>query len=187
MGVSTVQQLIAKGQAENAYNNSGISTPNQWMDFFNDALRDLVDDLSLIKVGTINFVNETREYDLISDYYALITLNDAQNTRTVKRRHYDQQYPAGYWVFNRGSKHVIDLHRYNSDQTFTYMYQAYPKALATVSDVPEVPNVGERALIYYALSKALRNNNQVGMANEMEEKYERERMKIRTAAARGGG
>lgn len=187
MGASTVAQLIAKGQKENAYNNSGISSNEDWYGFFNDALRDLVDDLRIEKVSTITFVTTTREYDLPADYYAMGIVYDSSFNPQVKRRNYAQRHPAGYWIFYRGSAHVIDLYSYTSNQTLNYTYMAYPTAITATTDSPEVPSVGEKALIYYALSKALRNNNQVGQAKEMEEKYEAERLKIRTAAARGGG
>lgn len=186
--MSTVAQLIARAKAENKYNNSAISSDAQWWDFFNEALRDLVDDLGIVKTYNISFVDGTREYDLPSDYFALIILNDGTNRRVVKRRHYDQQYPAGYWVFNRGSSYVIDLYDFGSTaQTFTIMYQAYATAITGTSDTPAIPQVAEKALIYFAVMKALANNNQLGQAQEYERKYEEERKKIRNAAARGGG
>lgn len=190
MGASTVAQLIAKGKAENGYNNSGISTDNQWIDFFNDALRDLVDDLGIEKVTTINFTTGTREYDLPEDYFMLSELRDGFKRPVPKRRYYDQEYPSGYWLFNRGSNYVIDLYNYQSSQTFTMLYQAYAPALVPSNkntERPAVPSVGEKSLIYYAISKALRNNSQIGMAQDYEALYEKERMKIRNAVARGGG
>lgn len=188
MGVSTVNQLIAKGQAENAYNNSGIASPNTWLDFFNDALRDLVDDLNIQEVlPTITHDGLIRERDLPADYYSLILFNDGSNNRIVQRRNYDQQYPPGYWVLYKGSKYVLDLYNFSFAQTFTGLYQRYAKALSSTNDTPEVPSVGERALVYYAISKALANNNQMGQAQEYEKKYEAERLKIRTAASHARG
>jgi hypothetical protein len=190
MGVSTTQQLINKAKNENSYNNSGLSSDGTFIDFFNDALNDLVDDLSLEETLTINFVVGTREYDLPANFYALPLMSDANKYRVTKRRNYDQQYPPGYWVMNRGSKYIIDLYNYTSAQTFTGLYQRYPVALTLAgiaTEKPEVATVGERALIYYALSKALRNNNQVEQAMEMEKKYESERLKIRTAAMKARG
>ena len=188
MGKSTAAQLIAKGQAENAYNNSGITSPSTWLDFFNDALRDLVDDLNIQEVlPTITHDGTVREHDLPTDYYSLVLFNDANNNRIVQRRNYDQQYPAGYWVLNKGSKYVIDLYNFSFAQTFTGLYVRYAADLASTSDTPEVPSVGEKALIYYAISKALNNNNQMGQAKEYEGKYESERLKIRTAASRARG
>jgi hypothetical protein len=150
-------------------------------------LRDLVDDLNIVKATTLSFVSGTREYTLPTDYYHLILMFDSSNRPIVKRRNYNQEYPAGYWIFNRGSSYVIDMHNFTSSATYNYTYQAYPTTLVETSDYPEVPSVGERALIYYALSKALKNQNQVGQAMEMEKLYEQERLKIRNAAARGVG
>lgn len=87
---------------------------------------------------------------------------------------------------NRGNKYVIDI-RKPSPTNLTIVYQRYPNVLTGMSDVPEVPAVGEMALVYYAIGKSLRNNNQIGQAQEIERKYERERMKIRNAVSRGGG
>ena len=188
MGASTSAQLIAKGRAENGYNNSGISNDAQWIDFFNDALRDLVEDLGIQKVGTINFVVGTREYDLPADYYSLDLLTDSFGSPVTKRRNYNADWPAGYWIFNRGDKSVIDLWDYNSPETFTYLYQAYAPILVIGNkntERPAVPSVGEKALIYYAVAKALRNNAQIGMAQDYERLYEEERKKIRNATARG--
>lgn len=188
MGASTVAQLIAQGKAENGYNNTGITANDQWVSFFNDALRDLVDDVGIEKVGTLSFTTNQREYDMPTDFYSLIIMNDSTNKRVVKRRHYDQESPPGYWIFYRGDRHVMDLYNYSFDQTFTYVYQAYPEELL-LSNIntqrPQVPSVGEKALIYYAISKALRNNNEIGQAQDYEALYERERMKIRNAAAKG--
>ena len=189
MGASTTAQLINLARAENGYNNSGISSDGQWVSFFNDALRDLVDDLKIERLSTISFTAGTREYDLPSDYYALVILNDGNSTRVDKRRHYDQQYPQGYWIFNRGGEYIIDFYGYSSTQTFTLMYQAYPTVLTEAgksTERPEVPSVGEKALIYYAIMKALRNNSQSEW-KDYAALYEEERKKIRNAVARGGG
>lgn len=188
MGASTAAQLITKGQAENGYNNSGIATSNAWLDFFNDALRDLVDELNIQEVlPTITHDGTTREHDLPTNYFSLILFNDGNGNRIVQRRNYDQQYPAGYWVLNKGSKYVIDLYNFSFAQTFTGLYQRYATTLLTTADTPEIPSVGEKALVYYAISKALYNNNQMGQAKEYESKYEAERLKIRTAASRARG
>ncbi|MDQ0873794.1 hypothetical protein QFZ77_002453 [Paenibacillus sp. V4I3] len=188
MGASTTAQLIAKGKAENGYNNAGISSDNAWLDFFNDALRDLVDELNIQEVlPTITHDGLTREHDLPADYYSLIVFNDGSNNRIVQRRNYDQQYPPGYWVLYKGSKYVLDLYNFSFANTFAGLYQRYAKALSSTTDTPEVPSVGERALVYYAISKALYNNNQMGQGQEYEKKYEQEKLKIRTAASRARG
>lgn len=186
MGRSTTQQLITKGQNENGYNNSGIDTPAKWVDFFNDALADLVDDIGLTEHLTINFVAGTREYDLPEDFFSLDSLNDASNCPVRKRRSYDQRYPSGYWIIDQGDVFVIDLHEFTSAQTFTGEYVRYPAVLtvgAIQTEKPQVPTVDEKALIYYAIAKALRNNNQIGQAQDYEALYEAERKKIRNAAA----
>ncbi|UKS27203.1 hypothetical protein LOZ80_38085 [Paenibacillus sp. HWE-109] len=188
MGTSTAGQLIAKGKAENGYNNSGIATDLTWLDFFNDALRDLVDDLNIVDLlPALAFTAGTREVDLPSDYFSLVDLYDGNGTYVCERRNYMQAYPAGYMVMNRGGKYIIDLYNYSNSQSFTGLYQRYAKVLAATTDSPEVPTVGERFLIYYAISKALYNNNQMGQGQEYEQKYEQERLKIRNAAARSRG
>jgi hypothetical protein len=188
MGASTTAQLITKGRAENGYNNSGISGNSQWVDFFNDALRDLVEDLCIEQTGTITFVTTTREYDLPDDYYAINIMNDGSRSRVSKRRNYDADWPEGYWIFNRGGNYVIDLYNFMSAQTFTFTYQAYAPELVLgniTTEKPSVPSVGEKALIYYAIAKALSNNNQLGQADFYYKLYEAERKKLRNAVARG--
>lgn len=188
MGRSTTQELIAKGKNENKYNNSGITSDGTWVDFFNDALADLVDDVGLTDTFTIDFdpaVSE-REYDLPSDFYGMFLLTDSRDSQVACRRNYNAQ--GGYWILNKGDALVIDLWKYTSPQTFKGVYFKYPaKLTGATGEFPQVPSVGERALIYYALSKALRNNAQTGDAAEMEAKYEEERKKIRTAAAKARG
>lgn len=182
--MSTVGDLINQGRSENSYNNSGIEKEITWISFFNDALNDLVDDLNIQETVAIEFTPDEREYDLPGDYHAIVRVYDDTNYRISKRPYYNM--PGGYMTFNRGNRYVIDFYDFNSPKTFTVLYERYPTALGSSQDaVPEVPRVGERALIYYALEKALRNNNQVGMAQEMKQNYERERLKIRNAVARG--
>lgn len=184
--MSTVAQLIERGKAENAYNNSGIEGEIYWLEFFNDALRDLVDDLNIEEVYTIEVVSGQHEYDLPSDYYRLSSVFTSMGYPYKKRRSYNHFQADGYWIMNRGNKYVIDI-RKPSPTNLTIVYQRYPNVLTGMSDVPEVPAVGEMALVYYAIGKSLRNNNQIGQAQEIERKYERERMKIRNAVSRGGG
>lgn len=187
MGISTSAQLIAKGKAENSYNNSGISTDATWLDFFNDALRDLVDDLNIEKpLPPIVYDGVTREYDLPTDYYSVVRVLDANGYPVQVRRNYEQTL-FGYYIMNRGSKYVIDFYKGGFSQSFRGLYIAYPSVIADSEESPDVPTNGEKALIYYALAKSLRNSNQVGMAKEMEEKYEVERKKIRNASSRARG
>ena len=189
MGISTVQQLIVRGSSQNDYNNSGIDTNAKWVDAFNTALQDLVSDINLTGSLSISFVAGTREYDLPDNFFELQELRDSFKCRVGKRRTYDPYFgcPQGYWIMNRGSNYAIDLYEYSSDETFTGIYTRYPAALA-VADIatqkPDIPTIGENALIYYAISKALRANNQLGQAQALEASYEMERRKIRDAAAR---
>lgn len=193
MGRSTVQDLIARGQNRNDYNNTGIDSNGKWIDAFNAALQDLVNDLNITAPLSINFVNGTREYDLPEDFSEIRELWDAFNLPSTKRRFYDQQlygfYPGfleGYFILFKGSGYVIDLYPYLNTQTFNGIYVRYP-ALLSVSDLtqrPEVPTVGEDALIDYAVMIALRNNNLLGEAREVQKDYERGRKKIQDAASR---
>jgi hypothetical protein len=185
MGASTVADLIAKGKSQNAYNNSGIKTDSVWIGHFNDALRDLADDLntedstSLVYDGTISTM------DLPDDYYELVDLNTDSGSPIYKRRSMPSR-SSGYWILYRGNKWVLDIQGYSA-QSFELIYNRYSAELTAVGDYPEIPPTGEMALVYYAIEKGLRNNNQVGQANEMQVQYERERKKIRTAIARGRG
>lgn len=185
MGRSTVATLITRGMNQNEYNSTGIDTTGKWVDFFNDALNDLADDLLILAPLTITLVPGTREYDLPEDFLQLHTFTD--NSYPVnKRRTYEDIWCQGYWIMNKGSKYVIDLFDYNGTVALTGLYQRYAAVLPSDDTTvqPEVPTMGENALIYYAISKALRNNNLPGQAQEVEGKYERERQKIRNAAYR---
>ena len=192
MGRSTVTELIARGKNQNDYNNTGIDTDGKWVDYFNDALQDLVSDINLTGTLQVSFVNGTREYNLPADFFELTELWDGFGCLVPKRRFYDQIYgsfyntPQGYYIRFEGSGYTIDLYQYNSNQTFNGIYNRYPAKLSesVLTANPEVPTVGENALTYYAISKSLRANNQPGQAIAMEQKYEQERKKIRDAAAR---
>jgi hypothetical protein len=190
MGRSTVSQLISRAQAMNAYNNSGVASNAVWCDFFNAALTEMTENLNLETNYEINVVVGTRLYDLPDDYYSLTLINDQNNTRLVKRRNYDQRYPAGYWIFDRGSKHEIDLYEYTSPMTVTLVYQRYPEQLVSTNiatQKPEVPTAGETALCYKAISNALKNNNQLGQSQHYDNLYKEEILKVRTATTRARG
>lgn len=187
MGASTVDQLITRGKAENGYNNSGIGTDSQWFDFFNDALRDLVEDLNIVDLLSLSFTAGTREVTLPSDFFSMVELYDANQCPVPSRDSYYQQYPSGFFVMYRGSKYVIDLYNYGSSQTFTGLYQRYAATLTATSDTPEIPSIAEKALPFYAISKALMNNNQQDEGMQYLAKYEAERKKLRTATARSRG
>lgn len=190
MGRSTVEQLINRAKAMNDYNNSGISSNAQWVDFFNAALIEMVDDLSLEAEAAINFDPSVRLYDLPEDYYGIIMLLDENGRRILKRRHYEHDYPAGYWIFDRGSHFQIDLAGFNSPQTMVLVYIRYPEQLDLAqirTQRPEVPTSGETALCYKAIKFALLNNNIPGQADYYESLYRRERYNVRNAAVRARG
>lgn len=191
IGRSTTAQLITKGKAENKYNNSGIASDSQWVDFFNDALADLADDMGLTDNHTLTVASGTNEYDMPDDYYGTILFFETVGGFPYpKRRNYNDFNRPGYWVFNRGGIYVMDIRQIPDGKEMTVVYQKYATVLtesAKNTQYPEVQRVGEKALIYYALQKALRNNSHLDDAKEYERLYEQERLKIRTAAARGGG
>lgn len=195
MGRSTVQDLISRGMNRNDYNNTGIDSPGKWVDAFNSALQDLVNDICLTSPLTVNFIQGTRQYDLPDDFYEMRELWDGYNCPSSKRRYYDQQlfgfYPTdlqGYYILFQGDRYTIDLYQYNANQTFNGIYVRYPDLLS-VSNLdaqPEVPTIGEDALVDYAVMIALRNNNLLGEAKTVEQNYERTRRKIQDAVARAG-
>lgn len=187
MGASTVTQLITRGKAENGYNNSGISNDAQWIDFFNDALRDLVEDLNIVDLLSLPYTAGTREVALPSDFFAMVELYDGNQYPVRSRDTYYQQYPSGYFVMYRGSKYVIDFYNYGSSQTFTGLYQRYAAKLTGTGETPEIPSIAEKALPFYAIAKALRNNNQLEEAAAYDAMYQAERKKLRTATARARG
>lgn len=190
MGVSTVQQLINRAKNMNGYNNSGIATDAVWVDFFNAALVEMTDDLTIEEIFTINFTPGTREYNLPSDFYAISVLYDQNGSAVAMRRNYNQRYPNGYWVLDKGDRRVIDLYEYTQPMTFTLLYRRYPKPL-TYSEMatqkPEVPTAGEIALCYKAIYFACLNNNQIGQAEFFDQLYQKERTNIKTAASRARG
>lgn len=194
MGRSTVSQLIARGKAENGYNNSGIERDDAWVDFFNDALADLVDDLQLRLPFKLQYDGTTRLIALPDDFYALGELYNQSGCTVRERPDYGSDlywWPEGYFLLDVGGKKMIDLYRYSGVQEFSGIYYRYPAFIpyttTGLASTPEVPTVGEKALPYYAIAKALRNNNQLGQAQEYERLYEIERKKIRNATARARG
>lgn len=194
MGRSTVSQLIARGKAENGYNNSGIDRDDAWVDFFNDALGDLVDDLQLRAPLTLPYDGSTRQIVLPSDFFAFAELYNQFGCAVRERPDYGADlywWPEGYYILDIGGNKVIDLYRYTSAQSFQGLYIRYPAyiqyTVPGLASYPEVPTVGEKALIFYAIGKALRNNNQMGQAQDYERLYELERKKIRNATARARG
>ncbi|MET3699348.1 hypothetical protein SAMN05877753_10213 [Bacillus oleivorans] len=190
MGRSTVQQLITRAQNMNSYNNSGVESNIQWVDFFNEALVQMVDDLNLEEVYEIPYTLDQREYTLPDDFYGLLLVNDlSKKTRLAARRNYDQVYPYGYWIMDKGSHFALDV-VHSNPTTLQILYKRYPKQLnigEIATQKPEVPTVGETALCFKAINRALLNNNQVEQANYFDELYNREKGVIRTAGTRAKG
>lgn len=189
MGRSTVAELIARGQNWNSYNNTGIGTSALWIDAFNSALKDLVEDIGLKGTSTISYVNGTTSYDLPDDFFEAVQVVDSGQYPIWKREYELEPFACynSYYIKDIGSNYQVVFDDRNTTETLTLSYIRYPAllAIANVStQKPEVPTIGEDALIYYAISRSLRNNNQSGMAAEMESKYEYERKKIRDAKYR---
>lgn len=189
MGRSTIQTLIARGQSWNSYNNTGIDSNGLWLDAFNAALADLVEDIGLVGTTTISYVNGTTTYDLPDDYFEVTQVLDSGGYPIFKRQYETEPFPCfnSYFIKDIGTNYQIVFDDRNSTETLTVNYIRYPTLLLITqlsTQRPEVPTVGEDALIYYAISKALRNNNQIGQAMQVDQDYERERRKIRDAKYR---
>lgn len=184
MGRSTVQQLITRGQNQNEYNKTGINSNAQWVDYFNDALQDLAPDLDIRTSYVIPFDGVIKDYALPADFVELVEITDSSFFPIPKRR-YETPFPYnggfGYYVTFSGSQYTINLDYFTSAQPINIVYVRLPVLIeiTPLTVRPEIPTVGENALIYYAISKSLRNNNLPGQAQEVEGKYERERKKIR--------
>lgn len=187
MGASTTLELIAKGKGQNAYNNAGIATDMMWVDLFNDALRDLVDDLNIEETVNVVYDGIVSLIDLPADFYEVKEIYTSTGYPIRKRRHLKDR-SSGYWMLYKGSKWQVDIQGYSA-QTFTLFYNRYAAKLTGASgEQPEIPSAGEMALPLYAISKALRNNNQVGQAQEIEQGPYKEQIKnLRTAQARARG
>lgn len=190
MGRSTVSQLINRAKNQNEYNNSGVSSDEVWVDHFNAALQEMTDDLKLDTTTTIDFTPGTEEYDLPDDYYGFLTLNDRNNSRVGKRRNFDQTYPGGYWIVNKGANYALNLKGFTSPETFTLYYYRYPALLDVAqkdTQKPEISTSAENALVYKAISHALQNNNQLGQSEYFEQLYRQEVAKMNTANTRARG
>lgn len=190
MGRSTVNQLIQRAKNMNEYNNSGVASDTVWLDHFNAALVEMADDLNLEETIEIPYTPTQTTYDLPEDYYSLVLLNDkTTNRRLTQKRHFDQKYPPGYWIMDRGDKHTIDI-TFNNATTFVLFYERYPKVLELgqiSTQRPEVPTAGETALCYKAISHALKNNNQLGQAAHFDSLFKEQIAIIRTATTRARG
>lgn len=189
MGRNTVAALIARAQNMNSYNNSGISTTAMWVDAFNAALQDLAPDIGLQAQYPIPYEIGTTAYDLPTNYFEVDQLTDSGSYPLRKREHLNQPFPLwdSYYIYDAGANYKIDFGDRNSNENLILNYTRYPDLLAVtdyITQKPEVPTIGEDALIYFAISRGLRNNNQPGQAMELERMYEVERKKIRDAKYR---
>lgn len=150
----------------------------------------MTDDLKLEETTTISVQSGVEDYTLPTDYYGINILNEENGSRVSQRRAYDQDYPPGYWVLNKGSNYTLNLKGYNSPQTMTLLYFRYPDLL-TLADKdtqqPDVPTIAEQALVYAAVSSALLNNNQIGQAQYFDEQFKREMARANTAWQRARG
>lgn len=188
MGRSTVQQLIQRAKNMNEYNNSGVSNDTIWVDHFNAALVEMVDDLDLQQPFTIAYTPLQRSYTLPDDYYSLLLLTTQNKQRINERRDYDEQSP-GYWVMDKGSHHEADI-IFSYPTELTALYQRYPAQLEVSqkeTQKPEIPTAGETALCYKAVYFSLLNNNQPGQAKYFDDLYQKERANVRMAVAKAKG
>lgn len=189
MGRSTIQQLIQRAKSLNQYNNSGVDNDSIWIDHFNSALVEMVDDLNLQETFTINYTKDVTTYDMPDDYYAMVMLIDSKNTQIPQKRNFNQVYPMGYWILDKGDKFQINI-TYNTNDTLTLLYERYPTVLELgniTTQKPEVPTAGETALCYLSIRNSLLNNNQLGQAQYYDGLYKSELANIRIAATRAKG
>jgi hypothetical protein len=164
MGRSTVLQLIQRAKNMNEYNNSGVASDVVWLDHFNSALIEMADDLNLEETIEIPYIPTQTSYDLPDGYYSLVLLNNKQtNQRLTQKRYFDQLYPPGYWVTDKGYKYVIDI-TFPQATTFVLYYERYPDVLEyslISTQKPDVPTIGETALCYKAISHALKKQQSI--------------------------
>lgn len=195
MGRSTVNQLIQRAKNMNEYNNSGVASDVVWLDFFNEALTSMVDDLGIEESYSITCDPAVTSYDLPEDYYQVLSIVDSANNELSTFKDFGfnidggRSYNVGYLVKNKGAQQAIEL-KHIQPESMTVHYIRYPETLL-LADVttqkPEVPTVGETALCYKAVSHALKNNNQLGQAQYFEELYAAEVSKVNKATTRARG
>ncbi|MEN2765775.1 hypothetical protein [Ornithinibacillus xuwenensis] len=150
-----------------------------WIDFFNEALFSMVEDLEINEDISIEFIDGVNEYDLPENYYSLVELKDEQNQLIPAYRNNgidisgSQTYRPGYEIMQRGSKFVITFPLMKAPRTFQLRYIRYPNqlSLANEGDKPEIPTVAETALCYKAISFALMNNNQYGQSQFVDDMF----------------
>lgn len=190
MGRSTVAELISVCKNINEYNNHGVQNDAIWITHLNSALKKMTDDLKLEETTTISVQSGVEDYTLPDDYYGVNILNEENGSRVTQRRHYDQDYPPGFWVLNKGSNYVLNLKGYDSPQSMTLLYFRYPEVLTLANkdtQKPDVPTMAENALIYAAVSDALKNNNQLGQAQYYDDQFKQEMARANTAWQRARG
>lgn len=189
MGRSTVAQLIQRAKNLNEYNNSGVVSDVVWLDHFNSALVEMVDNLNLQENISIPYTDGQRIYTLPDDYYSLLLLLDSRNQQITQKRNYHQQYPNGYWILDKGDHFEIDI-TYNQADTLTLLYERYPDVLEYANretQKPDIPTAGETALCYKAISHALKNNNQIGQAQYYDGLYKDQMATVRVATTKAKG
>lgn len=189
MGRSSVAALIARGQNQNNYNQTGISSNAQWIDFFNAALADLANDIDLRTTFTIAYDGVNSTYDLPDDFVDMQELYDSYNLRVPRRQTSREdgafyQWTEGFYIYWGGANYKIVLYDYGStEQTFNGLYTRLPDVITFASDLttqfPELPTPCEDALIYYAIAKAMANNNLLAQSLTMMNEYEKQRKNIR--------
>lgn len=195
MGRSTVNQLIQRAKNMNEYNNSGVTSDVVWIDFFNEALSSMVEELAIEESYYITCNPVVNSYDLPEDYYQLVSIVDSLNNELTTFRDNGfnidgtRTYNPGYTIKNKGNKQIVEL-QYLQPESIKVSYLRYPATLLfsdITSQKPEVPTVGETALCYKAISHALKNNNQLGQAQYFEDLYTLELGKINRASFRARG
>jgi hypothetical protein len=172
----------------NEYNNSGVSKDSVWVDHFNAAMVEMVDDLNLQESFTIAYTPDTRTYILPDDYYSLLILTAGNKQRINQRREYDSQVP-GYWVVDKGSHFELDI-AFSQPTELTVVYQRYPTNLEVAlmeTQHPEIATAGETALCFKAVYFSLLNNNQPGQAKYYNDLFTEQRGTIRIATSKAKG
>lgn len=195
MGISTVSQLVQRAKSMNEYNNSGVANDSVWVDFFNEALMSLVEDLNILEEVQITINPSLKSYDLPENYYGLIHVTNSLNNELSPYKDYGfslegtRSYSPGYDIKNKGFKYVIEF-PYIQPETLTVTYIRYPTKLEfsqRESQKPEIPTSGESALCYKAISNALKNNNQLGQAQYYDSLFREQMGIVRTANLRARG
>lgn len=186
IGRSSIGQLINRAKNINEYNNHAVQNNSVWVDFFNEALGSMVEELDIRDDSTIEFVKGTKQYDLPEDYFSVVEIIDDQDqyVRPFKDNGInidgERTLRPGYKIENKGSKYIIEFPHIEPPRTLTIEYVRYP-ALLTINDLnvkPEIPTANEMALCYKAVHFALSNNNQIGQAQYYNELFTQEMQRV---------